>query len=100
MVIAEISIVPVGTNTPSLSQYVAKAIGVLVQEKSVKYKLTRMGTILEGNLADVLEAVRRMHEAVFDTQIKRVVTTIRIDDRRDRESSIRCKVKSVTKKLG
>ena len=76
MVIAEISIVPVGTNTPSLSQYVAKAIGVLVQEKSVKYKLTGMGTILEGNLADVLEAVRRMHEAVFDTQIKRVVTTM------------------------
>ncbi len=100
MVIAEISIVPVGTNTPSLSQYVAKAIGVLVQEKSVKYKLTGMGTILEGNLADVLEAVRRMHEAVFDTQIKRVVTTIRIDDRRDRETSIRRKVKSVTKKLG
>jgi len=100
MVIAKISIVPVGTNTPSVSQYVAKAIGVLVQEKSVKYKLTGMGTILEGTLADVLQAVRKMHEAVFDTQIKRVVTTIRIDDRRDRESSIHRKVQSVTKKLG
>jgi len=100
MVIAEISIVPVGTNTPSVSQYVAKAIGVLGQEKSVRYKLTGMGTILEGNLTDVLEAVMRMHEAVFDTQIKRVVTTIRIDDRRDRESSIQRKVQSVTKKLG
>jgi uncharacterized protein (TIGR00106 family) len=100
MVIAEISIVPVGTSTPSVSQYVAKAIGVLGQEKNVKYKLTGMGTILEGTLADVLQAVRRMHEAVFDTQIKRVVTTIRIDDRRDRESSIQRKMQSVIKKLG
>lgn len=99
MVIAEISTVPVGTNTPSLSQYVANAINVLGQEKSVKYKLTGMGTILEGNLADVLEAARRMHEAVFNTQIKRVVTTIRIDDRRDRESSIHHKVQSVTERL-
>jgi uncharacterized protein (TIGR00106 family) len=99
MVIAEISIVPVGTKTPSVSQYVAKAIGVLGQEKSVEYKLTGMGTILEGNLADVLETVRSMHEAVFDAQIKRVVTTIRIDDRRDRESSIHRKVQSVTEKL-
>ena len=99
MIIAEISILPVGTNTPSVSQYVAKAIGVLGQEKSVKYKLTGMGTILEGNLADVLEAVRSMHEAVFDTNIKRVVTTIRIDDRRDRESSAERKLQSVARKL-
>ena len=100
MVIAEITVVPIGTGTPSVSEYVAGAIRVLEQEKSVKYKLTGMGTILEGNLHDVLEAARKMHESVFSTQIKRVVTTIRIDDRRDRESSVQRKVQSVTKRLG
>jgi uncharacterized protein (TIGR00106 family) len=99
MAIAEISIVPIGTGTPSVSQYVAKAIKALGRKEGVKYKLTGMGTILEGNLTDVLEAVREMHEAVFDTQIKRVVTSIRIDDRRDREASIQRKVQSVTQKL-
>ena len=73
MVIAEISVVPIGTCTPSVSRYVAKAIGVLGQEKNIKYKLTGMGTILEGELTAVLEAVRKMHDSVFGDQIQRVV---------------------------
>ena len=99
MVIAEISIVPIGTSTPSVSKYVAKAIQVLDQARDVKYKLTGMGTILEGDWTSVLGAVRKMHESVFDDQVQRVVTTIRIDDRRDRKSSVERKVQSVTKKL-
>jgi uncharacterized protein (TIGR00106 family) len=58
-----------------------------------------MGTILEGDWTSVLEVVRKMHESVFDDQVQRVVTTIRIDDRRDRESSVERKVQSVTKRL-
>jgi uncharacterized protein (TIGR00106 family) len=99
MVIAEISIVPIGTGTPSVSQYVAKAIQTLSQESTVKYKLTGMGTILEGTWTSVLEAARKMHDSVFDDQIQRVVTTIRIDDRRDRESSVKRKIQSVAKRL-
>ena len=99
MVIAEISVVPIGTCTPSVSRYVAKAIGVLGHEKNIKYKLTGMGTILEGELTAVLEAVKKMHESVFGDQIQRVVTTIRIDDRRDRESSVEHKIQSVVRKL-
>ena len=99
MVIAEISVVPIGTCTPSVSQYVAKAIGVLGQEKNIKYKLTGMGTILEGELTAVLEAVRKMHESVFGDQIQRVVTSITIDDRRDRESSVEHKIQSVLRRL-
>ena len=97
--IAEISIVPIGTSTPSVSKYVAKAIQVLDRERDVKYKLTGMGTILEGDWTSVLGAVRKMHESVFDDQVQRVVTTIRIDDRRDRESSVERKVQSVAEKL-
>ena len=99
MVIAEISIVPIGTCTPSVSRYVARAIQVLGQENNIKYKLTGMGTILEGTWTSVLEAVRKMHDSVFDDQIQRVVTTIRIDDRRDREASVERKMQSVVKKL-
>ena len=99
MVIAEISVVPIGTCTPSVSRYVAKAIRVLGHEKNIKYKLTGMGTILEGELTAVLEAVRKMHDSVFGDQIQRVVTTIRIDDRRDRESSVEHKIQSVVRKL-
>jgi len=100
MVIAEVTVVPIGTGTPSVSQYVARAISVLKLEKGIKYRLTGMGTILEGSLTDILEAVRKMHETVFDAQVKRVVTQIRIDDRRDKDSSVGYKVQSVATKLG
>jgi uncharacterized protein (TIGR00106 family) len=99
MVIAEVSVVPMGTKTPSASKYVAKALKVLSEEKGVKYQLTAMGTILEGELDAVLEAAKKMHQCLFDEDVKRVVSTIRLDDRRDKMLTISYKVESVMKKL-
>ena len=99
MVIAEVSVVPMGTKTPSASKYVAKAIKVLREEKGVKYQLTAMGTLLEGELDKVLEAAKKMHECLFDEDVKRVVSTIRLDERRDKMLTIDYKVESVMKKL-
>ena len=100
MVIAEVSVIPMGTKTPSVSEYVAKAIKALMQQKNVKYQLTAMGTILEGELSQVLDALKRMHESVFGEEVKRVVTRITIDDRRDKRLTMDYKVQSVMKKLG
>ncbi len=100
MVTAEVSITPIGTKTPSASEYVAKAIKVLRQQKGVKYQLTAMGTLLEGELSEVFDAVKRMHESVFDEEVKRVVTSITIDDRHDKKLTIDYKVQSVMEKLG
>ncbi len=72
MVIAEVSVVPIGTKTPSVSEYVAKAIKVLREEKGVKYQLTAMGTLVESELDEVLEAAKEMHECLFDEDVKRV----------------------------
>ena len=43
MAIAEVSVVPLGTKTPSVSQYVARAVKVLEQEKDIKYETTEWG---------------------------------------------------------
>ena len=100
MVIAEVSVIPMGTKTASVSEYVAKAIKALIQQKNVKYQLTALGTILEGELNQVLDAAKRMHEGVFGEEVKRVVTRITIDDRRDKRLAMDYKVRSVMKKLG
>ena len=100
MVVAEVSVIPVGTQTASVSDYVARAIAALKQAKDVRYELTAMGTIIEGDLDGVLGAAKKMHECLFDAQVKRVVTTIKIDDRRDKELSMGYKVQSVLEKLG
>ena len=100
MVIAEVSVIPIGTKTPSASEYVAKAIKALMQQKNIKYQLTAMGTLLEGELNQVLAAAKKMHENVFGEDVKRVVTRITIDDRRDKKLTMDYKVQSVMKKLG
>jgi len=99
MAIGEISVVPLGTKTPSVSQYVARAVKVLEQEKGMKYELTAMGTIVEGDLDGILAVVKKMHEQVFGEGVARVVTTVKIDDRRDKPQGIRDKVDSLKKKL-
>jgi len=100
MAIAEITITPLGTGTPSLSKYVARAVKVLEQEKDIKYELTSMGTIVEGDLGKILLVAKKMHEGTFDEGVVRVATTVRIDDRRDTAATMKGKVNSVMRKLG
>ena len=99
MAIAEVSIVPLGTKTASVSQYVARAIKILEQEQGIKHEITPMGTVIEGDLDRILAVVKRMHEAVLGEGVARVVTTVKIDDRRDKPLTMKEKLDSVRQKL-
>ncbi|MCK4402900.1 MAG: MTH1187 family thiamine-binding protein [Dehalococcoidia bacterium] len=99
MAVAEISIIPLGTETPSLSKYVARAVKVLQQEKELKYEITSMGTIIEGNLDKILAVAKKMHEGTFDEGVVRVITIIKIDDRRDKTLSMKGKLDSLRREL-
>jgi uncharacterized protein (TIGR00106 family) len=100
MAIIDISIVPVGTGKPSVSDYVAGAVRILKNEPGVRYELTAMNTIIEGDLEKLLALARRMHNSAFDAGAKRVVTTLRIDERRDKPLTMNSKIKAVKDKLG
>ena len=99
MAIAEISVVPLGTKTPSVSRYVARAVKVLEREKDIKYEMTAMGTIIEGDLDRILAVAEKMHGGAFGKGVARVLTTIKIDDRRDKAQGMKDKVDSLKKKL-
>ena len=94
----EISILALGRPGTSASEYVAAAIRV-AQRYGVKYELTAMGTTLEGDVDTLLKVAREMHEAPFGMGIQRVYSVIKIDDRRDRESTLEGKVQSVEAKV-
>lgn len=50
MAIVDVTIIPVGTETPSVSQYVADIQKVLAKhEDEITYQLTPMNTLIEGN---------------------------------------------------
>ena len=99
MAVAEISIIPLGTKTPSVSKYVAQAVKVLQQEKDIKYELTAMGTIIEADLDKILMVAKKMHEETFIEGVARVITTVKIDDRRDKTQGMKEKVDSLRGKL-
>jgi len=99
MITAEITIIPLGTGSTSLSSYVAAAVGAL-EDLAVKYEISGMGTLVEAeDLDELLEAVKAAHEAVLEAGSERVYTTIRIDDRRDADRGLKDKVESVKRKI-
>jgi uncharacterized protein (TIGR00106 family) len=99
MALMEIVVVPIGT-VHHQSKYVAKAVRELETVPEIDYELTSMGTIVQGRMDRLLEVARKMHQAVLDSGAQRVETSIRIDDRLDKEPTMDGKLNSVRKELG
>jgi uncharacterized protein (TIGR00106 family) len=97
-VVAEISVVPIGTGSPSVSEHVAACVEVL-DKRGMVYRLTPMGTVVEGSLDEVLSATAEMHRVPFKNGAIRVVTTLKIDDRLDKPISMNGKIESVSKRI-
>lgn len=99
MAIAEITVIPIGTGSTSLSRYVADMQRALESVEGITFELTSMGTIIEGPLPRILAAVEVLHESPFAGGAQRVSTSLKIDDRRDKAGSSRQKLESVERKL-
>lgn len=100
MITADISIVPIGTSSTSVSEFVVKAEKVLAEFPEVEYELTAMSTqISSKNIEIIFEVFKKMHMEVAGNGTQRVYTNIKIDDRRDKDNSMREKVESVLAKL-
>jgi uncharacterized protein (TIGR00106 family) len=98
MAILEISVVPIGTGETSLSAYVADCLRMLKKEK-VRYELSSMGTNIEGDLKDLFKIALNLHQVPFKKGAQRVVTTMKIDDRRDKKGTLVGKKKAVQNRL-
>ena len=98
-VIADIRVLSFGTETASLSYYVAACVNMLEQAPDISYQVTPMATMVQGPLLRVLELMQKMHEIPFSMGVSRVVTNICIDDRRDKQITMESKVKAVNEKI-
>ncbi|MEW6604111.1 MAG: MTH1187 family thiamine-binding protein [Thermoproteota archaeon] len=98
---AEISIVSItGGKSTSMSKQIAAAFDAIRKIKNVKADLTALGTQVEAkNLASVLQAVEAAHLAARSAGAKRIISNVRIDDRRDKTQTLQDKVTSVRRKL-
>ncbi len=98
MPVAEITVVPSGVG-PSVSDYVARAIKVIEKHEDVRFQLTPMGTVIEGELDSILDVIRDVHNCAFDDRVRRVLTLVKIDERRDKALTMEGKLNSVRSKL-
>ncbi len=94
--LAEFSVVPVGAGE-SLSEYVAECLRI-VKESGLEYRLCPMGTVIEGEFDEVMSLVGSCHKRVAEMS-PRVITSIKIDDRRGVKGAIDSKTRSVEAKL-
>jgi uncharacterized protein (TIGR00106 family) len=95
--LVQFSIVPLGAGE-SISGQVAKILD-LVDGSGLSYRLTPMGTIVEGEWDEVMALVGKCHREALKGA-PRVLTTITIDDRPGKPDRITEKVRSVEVKLG
>lgn len=97
--ILDISIVPIGTGSTSVSAWVADIQRRLAQEPDIRYEMGAMGTVVEGDPETLFRLARELHELPFAAGAGRVYTVIKIDDRRDRAATMASKIESVRQKL-
>ena len=83
---AEIQVIPIGSGV-SVRKEVKRAHGIL-EEAGLNAELHGNGTNVEGELADVLDAVRRVHETLHAEGTQRIATFLKIGTRTDKEPSL------------
>ena len=88
MAMADISIVPiVEEKNRSLGEEVAAIHEELDKHKDkVRYELTPMSTVIEGDIEDLFTVIQALHNVPVQRGWARISTDIRIDDRRDGEA--------------
>lgn len=83
--IAEVSIIPLGTGSPSVSEYVAAAVEEL-EASGLRCTLSPMGTTVEATTPEEFyAALARAQAVVFERGLQRAYTVVKMDERRDVE---------------
>jgi uncharacterized protein (TIGR00106 family) len=101
MATADLTVLALGRQGASASEYIAEIQRRLRAQQRVKFNMHAMGTSLEGSTDDILAVVGELHAIPFDQGIPRVYTVLKLDERRDRpDQTLDDKVRSVEERLG
>ncbi|MEM3832781.1 MAG: MTH1187 family thiamine-binding protein [Thermoprotei archaeon] len=96
MLLADIHVSPIGTCSTSVSEYIKIAINILKQ-RNIKFIIGPFSTSIEvKDFNELASIINEIHEELYRMGIKRIVTEIRIDDRRDKEVTLESKIQAVS----
>lgn len=97
MVLLEMSVVPLGLGE-SVSKYVAQCVD-LIDQSGLEYELHAMGTIVEGELPEVVALMQACIEKMAEHS-DRVSCSSKLDYRKGKSGRLSAKVSSIEQKLG
>ena len=101
MATADLTVLALGREGPSASEYVAEIQRRLARQERVRFRMHAMGTSLEGSTEAILAVVGELHAIPFAAGAPRVYTVLKLDERRDRPGqTLDDKVRSVEDLLG
>lgn len=96
MIVADFSMVPMGTGT-SAAKYI-KAIYDLLSESDVRFVPGPMSTSVETNsFEELFDLIEEANQRLGGMGVKRIITSIKIDYRLDKEISIESKLRAADK---
>ena len=94
MIISQLSIAPIGKDI-SVSKYVKKVIEV-IKKHNVKSETNAMATVIETeDLETLFTIVQEAHMTMVNSGAHRVITELKIDDRRDKNATIKSKLRAI-----
>ncbi|PQO42139.1 MTH1187 family thiamine-binding protein [Blastopirellula marina] len=96
MVLLEFSMSPLNKGD-SVSQYVARSLKIIAAS-GLDYRLHAMGTIIEGEIEEVLAVMQKCLEAMAE-DCDRVTCTAKLDYRKGYAGRLESKVESVLSKV-
>lgn len=97
MVLLEFSMAPLEKGA-SVGEYVARSLQI-IDESGLDYRLHAMGTIIEGEIDDVLGVLKKCFQAMA-ADCERITCTAKLDYRRGHAGRLHAKVASVEEKIG
>lgn len=87
---AEIQVIPIGEGVSVRAQ--VKRAHEIIAGSGLKVALHAYGTNVEGELEEILEAVRTVHETLHQEGVIRLSTAIKLGTRTDKEPSLEAKL--------
>ena len=86
---AELQVVPIGSGV-SVREEITRVVALL-EGRDFIIQTHASGTNIEGELEDILDAVRSVHESLHDTGTVRIVSYLKLETRTDKTPTLAAK---------
>ncbi|KAF8470761.1 YkoF-like protein [Kalaharituber pfeilii] len=94
----DVSLLPIGTGTPSVAQEIAQIQRLLAQSGLV-YTMHSAGTTIDGSWDEVMTIIGKFHTLIHDMGVVRIQSDIRVGTRTDKNQPHTEKVAAVERIL-